>query len=181
MPKQIHGNTALELTWTILPIILLAVIAVPTVDGIRDLARNPGDDALDVKVTGVQWAWLFEYPGIDAGGAPLTTPIGEMRIPVGQEIDLEIHSTDVNHSFWVPKLAGKIDAIQNHTNRMWFEATEPGVYVGQCAEFCGLDHYNMRMTVIAMPPEEFDAWVAEQQAEARQRAAAEELVASSGE
>jgi cytochrome c oxidase subunit 2 len=182
LPKQIHGNTALELSWTVIPIILLAVIAVPTVEGIRTLSRDPGEGALQVKVTGVQWAWLFEYPDIDAGGAPLTPPVGELRIPVGQDVRFEIHSTDVNHSFWVPKLAGKTDAINNHVNHMWFRADEAGEYSGQCAEFCGLDHYNMRMTIIAMPPQEFDAWVAEQQSAARQRAGdGEEQLASNGE
>jgi cytochrome c oxidase subunit 2 len=133
-------------------------------------------------VTGVQWAWLFEYPDIDAGGAPLTPPVGELRIPVGREVRFEIHSSDVNHSFWVPKLAGKTDAINNHVNHMWFRADEVGEYSGQCAEFCGLDHYNMRMTVIAMPQQEFDAWVAEQQNAARQRGGAtDEQLASNGE
>ncbi|MEX2226358.1 MAG: cytochrome c oxidase subunit II [Dehalococcoidia bacterium] len=180
LPKQVHGNTALELSWTIIPIILLAVIAVPTVEGIRTLSREP-ENALQVKVTGVQWAWLFEYPEIDAGGAPLTPAVGELRIPVGQDVAFEIHSTDVNHSFWVPKLAGKIDAIPNHVNHMWFRADEAGEFSGQCAEFCGLDHNAMRMTVIAMPPAEFDAWVAEQQAAARQEAADDEPLASNGE
>lgn len=169
LPKQVHGNTALELTWTIIPIILLAVIAVPTVEGIRDLAKDPGPDALHVKVTGVQWAWLFEYSDIEAGGAPLSPPVGELRIPVGRDVRFEIHSMDVNHSFWVPKLAGKTDAINNHTNHMWFRATKAGEYSGQCAEFCGLDHYKMRMTVIAMPEDEFNDWIAQQQSNARQR------------
>ncbi|HET6614815.1 MAG TPA: cytochrome c oxidase subunit II [Dehalococcoidia bacterium] len=184
LPKQIHGNTALELSWTIIPILLLAVLAVPTVEGIRTLAQDPGPNALQVKVTGVQWAWLFEYPDIDAGGAPLSPPVGELRIPVGQDVRFEIHSQDVNHSFWVPKLAGKTDAIQNHVNHMWFRADEAGEFSGQCAEFCGLDHYNMRMKIIAMPKEEFDAWIADQQqqASARQPAGgAEQLVAGNGE
>lgn len=162
LPKQVHGNTALELGWTILPAILLAVIAVPTLAGIRDLGREPSDDALRVNVTGVQWQWLFEYPDVlDESGAPLS--IGaDLYVPVGREIGFEIASADVNHSFWVPKLAGKIDAIQGRTNIMWFRADKPGTYGGQCAEFCGLSHAQMRMTVIALPQAEFDAWVAEQ-------------------
>ncbi len=166
LPRQVHGNTPLELTWTIIPAIMMAAVAVPTVVGIRELARDPGDDALTINVTGVQWAWLFEYPDIDAGGAPLSTTPGELRIPVGRDIDVQIRSTDVNHSFWVPKLAGKTDAIQNHPNHMWLRATKEGEFAGQCAEFCGLDHYKMRFTVYAMPQAEFDAWVAEQQAAA---------------
>lgn len=163
LPRQIHGNTPLELTWTIIPAIMMAFVAVPTVMGIRELAKNPGDDALQVTVTGVQWAWLFEYPGIDAGGRPLSTTPGEVRIPVDRDVYLRILSTDVNHSFWVPKLAGKTDAIQNHPNHMWIRATKTGEFSGQCAEFCGLDHYKMRFTVHAMPQAEFDAWVTEQQ------------------
>jgi cytochrome c oxidase subunit 2 len=161
LPKQIHGNTALELTWTIIPIILLAVIAVPTVQGIRELSDVP-DDALQVKVTGQRFSWFFEYPEIEAAGAPLAAPANELRIPVGQDIAIEIHSIDVNHSFWVPKLAGKTDAINNHVNHMWIRADETGEFSGQCAEFCGLQHSNMRMKVIVMPQDEFDAWVSQQ-------------------
>lgn len=166
LPKQIHGNTALELTWTIIPIILLSVIAVPTVQGIRDLAENPGPDALQVQVTGFRFSWVFAYPEYGpTPEEPLEAPnVGELRIPVGRKVYLTINSTDVNHSFWVPKLAGKTDAIPNHTNHMWIKADEPGEYSGQCAEFCGLDHFNMRMTVIAMPEEEFNAWIEQQAA-----------------
>jgi cytochrome c oxidase subunit 2 len=94
-----------------------------------------------------------------------------MYIPVDREISLEITSVDVNHSFWVPKLAGKTDAINNHPNRMWIKATSPGTYEGQCAEFCGLEHSAMRFRVIALEQPEFDAWVTEQQqlAAARQQ------------
>jgi cytochrome c oxidase subunit 2 len=162
LPKQIHGNTALELIWTIIPVILLAIIAVPTVAGIQDLGREPADDALDVKVTGQRFSWLFEYPEIQADGAPLSTDPDVLRIPVGREIAIRLFSIDVNHSFWVPKLAGKLDAINNHPNRMWLKADKPGTYKGQCAEFCGLQHSDMRFEVIAMPQTEFDAWVAEQ-------------------
>jgi cytochrome c oxidase subunit II len=162
LPKQVHGNTVLELTWTILPALLLAVIAVPTVAGIRDLGREPSAEALEVRVTGQRFSWLFEYPEINVGGAPLSTDPGVLRIPEGREIALRLYSIDVNHSFWVPKLAGKTDVIQNHPNKMWLRADESGTYVGQCAEFCGLQHSDMRLTVIVMPEAEFNAWVAEQ-------------------
>lgn len=170
LPKQVHGNTTIELTWTILPALLLAVIAVPTVAGIRELSRDAEAGALPVQVEGQRFSWTFTYPDIDVGGEPLFT-IGEMYIPTDREIDLLITSIDVNHSFWVPKLAGKTDAIQNHPNSMWIEATKPGIYEGQCAEFCGLEHANMRLRVIAMPQEEFDAWVEEQRAQAAADAA----------
>lgn len=162
LPKQVHGNTPLELGWTIAPAILLAVIAVPTIAGIQDLGRKPSADSLEVVVTGQRFSWLFEYPEIDVDGQPLQGEVGELRIPVGREVGLRIESIDVNHSFWVPKLAGKTDAIQNHPNVMWFKADRPGTYEGQCAEFCGLQHSDMRLRVIAMPEEEFNAWVADQ-------------------
>jgi plastocyanin len=85
-----------------------------------------------------------------------------LRIPVGREIGLQIYSIDVNHSFWIPKLAGKTDAINEHANHMWIRADKPGTYQGQCAEFCGLNHSGMRFEVIAMPAEDFNAWVSEQ-------------------
>ena len=170
LPKQVHGHTALELTWTILPAILLAFIAVPTVTGIQDLGRDPSDEALIVNVQGSRFLWSFFYPEIDAAGAdleslpnaddPAGTPV--LRIPVGREVGLRITSIDVNHSFWIPKLAGKTDAINNHPNKMWIRADEPGVFEGQCAEFCGLAHSDMRLRVEAMPEDAFNAWVAEQ-------------------
>lgn len=162
LPKQVHGNTALELTWTILPVILLAGIAVPTVSGIQELGRQPGADALEVKVTGQRFSWLFEYPELQVDGAPLLADPNELRIPVGREIALRLESIDVNHSFWVPKLAGKTDAINGHPNHMWIKADEPGEYAGQCAEFCGLQHSDMRFKVIVLSEADFDAWVAQQ-------------------
>ncbi|MBI2913297.1 MAG: cytochrome c oxidase subunit II [Chloroflexi bacterium] len=161
-PKQVHGNTRLELAWTIAPAILLLFIAVPTVAAIVDLGRAPAADALRVDVTGRQWIWQFEYPEFtDADGKPLSV-FNELHIPVGKEIGAYLHSADVIHSFWVPRLAGKLDVIPGRENRMWFNAEEPGTYSGQCAEFCGLGHAGMRMTVVAQTEEEFNAWVQEQ-------------------
>ncbi len=163
LPKQIHGNTPLELTWTIIPAILMAVVAVPTVAGIQDLAARPGDDTFRIHVTGIQWAWQFEYPDLkDADGQPMAPVFGELHIPTGRKVEVIIDSADVNHSFWIPKLAGKTDAIANHTNYMWLRAKTPGEYAGQCAEFCGLDHQGMRLTAIALAPDDFQAWLDEQ-------------------
>ena len=169
--KQIHGNTTLELTWTIIPAIIMLVVGFFVVNGIMDLGRDPKPDALFVNVRAQQFLWQFEYQDIvDANGDPIPGELGDfegqvigvLRIPAGREIALDIRSTDVNHSFWVPKLAGKIDAINNHPNHMFFKASQPGTFVGQCAEFCGLSHARMRLQVIAMEPADFDAWVAEQ-------------------
>jgi cytochrome c oxidase subunit 2 len=163
LPKQIHGNTPLELAWTIIPALLMAAVAVPTLDGIRDLARSAEPGALQVHVEGQRFLWLFSYPGVLVGDQPLLGEPDELRIPVDREIALRITSVDVNHSFWVPKLAGKTDAIANHPNEMWMEATKTGTYEAQCAEFCGLEHSAMRFKVIVMPQDEFETWVSEQQ------------------
>ena len=157
--KQVHGNLRLEMIWTIIPVLILAVIAVPTISTIFDLRRTPGpeDDALIVNVIGHQWWWEFEYPeyGIETAN--------EMHIPVGRTVYLNITSADVIHSFWVPQLNGKRDAVPSRVNHLTLIADEPGVYLGQCAEFCGLAHADMRHQVISQTEADFDAWVAAQQ------------------
>ncbi len=169
LPTQVHGNPRLEIAWTIAPAVLLLVLAVPTIAGIVDLGREPKADALQVRVIGHQWIWEFQYPEFtDAEGKPLDiigTPdkFAELHIPVGREVAASITSADVIHSFWVPRLAGKLDAIPGRTNRFFFNATKPGTYSGQCAEFCGLGHANMRLLVVAHESEEeFQAWVKQQ-------------------
>lgn len=154
LPPQIEGSHKLEVVWTLIPFVLLLIMAVPTVRLSFALAADPGEDALEVRVVGHQWWWEFEYPelGIVTGN--------ELRIPVGRPVKLTIVTDDVIHKFWVPKLAGKMDAIPGRTNRMWLQADEPGVYWGQCAEMCGTHHANMRLRVVALPAAEFDTWVA---------------------
>jgi cytochrome c oxidase subunit 2 len=170
LPKQTHGNTPLELTWTILPALLMVVVGAFTVAGIVDLGREPKADALRVDVTAFQFSWDFQYRGLtDASGQPIFGTIDEagvpeLRIPVDREVGIYVHSNNVIHSFWVPKLAGKIDVIPGHSNRIWIKANKTGVYAGQCAEFCGLDHSFMRLKVIVLEGSEFDAWIAGQQA-----------------
>ncbi len=160
LPKQIHGNNALEIGWTVAPALLLAAFVPLVVGGIFDLGRTP-KDAMEVDVTGVQWAWQFGYP--DAAGGPATqAPIGEMHIPVNKDIGLKLRAADVIHSFWVPKLAGKTDAIPGRNNHMWLKATETGLFQGQCAEFCGLGHAEMRFSVCVQSQANFDRWLEEQ-------------------
>ena len=183
LPQQVHGNTRLEIAWTIAPVVLLVVIAVPTIGSIIDLGREPADDALRVNVTGVQWRWLFEYPDIeDSAGEPLQV-FDELHIPVGREISVSLESLDVVHSFWVPRLACKLDAIPGRTNRMWFNATSPGAYSGQCAEFCGLGHPNMRIVVFAESDEDFQEWVSGQleEQQASESGSGEPRLVSTGE
>ncbi len=165
-PKQIHGNTKLEIGWTILPALLLAIIAVPTVATIFDLAENPGPSALQVTVEGKQWWWQFSYPDAKVVTAD------EMVIPTGR--DVFVHLTSCNgagnaktcnviHSFWVPELAGKRDVVPGQENTLTLSADKPGTYLGQCAEYCGLSHANMRFRVIAKSPADFQQWLTEQQ------------------
>jgi cytochrome c oxidase subunit II len=157
--KQIHGNTRLEIIWTILPALLLAGIAVPTIATIVDLSRRPSGDVLDVTVIGKQWWWQIEYPTFDPG----VITANEVHIPVDRPVYLTLKSDDVIHSFWVPSLAGKQDLVPGRENTMTIQADEPGVYEGQCAEYCGHSHANMRLRVVAQTSTEFEAWVAEQQ------------------
>lgn len=172
LPKQVHGNPRLEIAWSIAPALLLLSLAVPMIAIIVDLGGDPEADALPVTVKAFQWSWQFEYPEIgDAEGKPLTvrgTPdeLPELHIPVDRDILVSLESADVIHSFWVPKLAGKLDVIPGRTNRMKFTATVPGTSSGQCAEFCGLGHATMRFRVVAHTPAEFQAWVEEQLAAA---------------
>ena len=209
LPVQVHGNNRLEIAWTIAPAILLLIIAVPTTIGVVDIGRAPADDALQVRVIGQQFSWTFEYPEFtDAEGNPLTvfgTPgeVGkpetnkpaELHVPVDREIGVTLESVDVIHSFWVPKLAGKLDVIPverdretgeiiaGRVNRMWFNATKVGSYSGQCAEFCGFQHADMRLIVVAESEEDFQEWVRDQLegGGAASSGSGEPALASSGE
>jgi cytochrome c oxidase subunit II len=164
LPHQSHGNQRVEILLTIAPAVLLAGIAVPTIATIFSLAKDPGPDTLEVNVTGQQWWWEFNYPSIQTDeGRPIVTS-GEMVIPAGQKVRLVITSRDVIHSFWIPSLNGKRDAVPNRFQPLWIEATNPGEYWGQCTEFCGLSHANMRMKVVALSPSDFEKWITNQKA-----------------
>jgi cytochrome c oxidase subunit 2 len=156
VPHQVHGNKRLEVAWTIAPAVLLAAIAVPTIVTIFSLSGRPPGNVLDVKVTAHQWWWEIEYPGMKVITA------NELHIPVGRPVYVEMESDDVLHSFWVPRLAGKQDLRPGFTTYLTLEADAPDVYLGQCAEFCGAAHADMRFRVIAQTPEKFDAWVQQQ-------------------
>jgi len=161
IPKQTHGNTTLELAWTLAPALLLLGLGIPMVAVLWDIGRDPSDDAFVVNVEGQRFLWRFEYPElIDENGNPAQT-FTEVTVPAGREVALHITSIDVIHSFWVPKLAGKLDAVPGRTNTMWLKADEPGSFAGQCAEFCGLDHANMSLIMHALGEEDFDAWANE--------------------
>ena len=161
IPKQTHGNTTLELAWTIAPAILLFGLGIPMVAALWEIGRDPSPDAFQVNVEGQRFLWKFEYPELlDESGDPVVT-FSEVNVPAGREVALHLTSIDVIHSFWVPKLAGKLDAIPGRTQTMWLRADEPGSFSGQCAEFCGLNHADMRLVMHALPVEDFEAWVDE--------------------
>jgi len=167
LPGQTHGNTKLEIGWTVLPALLLGFVAFATLATLFDI-ENTKDDGLTVQVTGQQWWWEFTYD-TDGDGDYTDEDVltaNDLVIPAGQNVGLEITSRDVIHSFWIPKLNGKKDAVPGSTHPLMINADEPGTYVGQCTEFCGLSHAYMRQRVVALPPDEFDAWLEDQQAEA---------------
>lgn len=162
-PRQIHGNTMLEITWTIIPAIIVVFIGVPTVRTIFETQRRPADDALVIEVIGHQWWWEFNYPEYGVRTANV------MYVPTGREIHLQMHSADVVHSFWIPRLGGKRDVNplprtaegeRPRYNHILFTVSEEGTYSGQCAEFCGASHAIMTKTAVAVAPAEFDEWVA---------------------
>ncbi|MGH9026693.1 MAG: cytochrome c oxidase subunit II [Acidimicrobiia bacterium] len=162
--KQVHGNTRLEVAWTIIPTLILAVIAVPTVRTIFYLDAQPSD-ALEIEVIGKQWWWEFRYPD-----DKIVTST-ELIIPVDQDVRLRLSACDdtlpigcnVIHSFWVPALAGKRDVLPGRVNELTISADDPGTYLSQCAEYCGLSHANMRARVIALERDDYERWVADQQ------------------
>ena len=164
-PSRTHGNLPLEITWTIIPTVLILGLGVWSVFTLFDIEKPPSseENVLQVNVTGHQWWWEFEYP--DAGGGKRVTTANELRIPVDRAVSLNLASDDVLHSFWVPKLAGKLDVIPTRINKMWFKAESskidslPAVFYGQCAELCGIAHAQMRMRVTVLSQEDYDAWV----------------------
>jgi cytochrome c oxidase subunit 2 len=151
-PKQIHGNTRLEIAWTIVPALLLAGVAVPTLGTIFDLSGCP-DGSEQIEVVGHQWWWEVNYTEHEV------TTANEIHIPTGEPVCVTLTSEDVIHSFWVPRLAGKQDMVPGRTIELQLVADRPGVYHGECAEYCGLSHGIMLFQVVAEEPADFDAWL----------------------
>ena len=151
---QLHGNTRLEVIWTIVPAVILVVIAAFTFASVPTVNASPerGEKPLVVKVTAHQFYWQYEYPN---GALTLDT----LRVPVGRLVRLELTSPDVIHSWWVPQITGKRDAIPGRVNTLDFRIDQAGVYQGKCAEFCGIEHAVMYTRVAAVPGQDYDAWV----------------------
>ena len=163
-PSQIHGLTTLEIGWTILPALILAGIAVGTVMTIINLNREE-PNSIKVQVAGQQWWWEYRYDlngDGDFDGPEDITTATELVIPAGKPVQVTTTSNDVIHSFWIPGLNGKKDAVPGLYNPLKLQADEPGVFRGQCTEFCGLSHANMRMLVRAVSSSDYDAWVRNQ-------------------
>lgn len=163
-PEQVHGKTTLEIGWTILPALILAGIAVGTVVTLINLNREE-PNSINVQVAGQQWWWQYKYDlngdGDFDGPGDITTAT-ELVIPAGKPVQVTTTSNDVIHSFWIPGLNGKKDAVPGLYSPLKLQADEPGVFRGQCTEFCGLSHANMRMLVRAVPAGEYDSWVKNQ-------------------
>ena len=166
-PKQTHGNTVLEVSWTIIPALILATMAVPTIATVFELAKKPrGPEVVHITVSARQWWWQFEY---DNG----IITANEMHIPVGVPVSLSLvgpplctgdncYNNGVIHSFWIPELNGKKDVVPGRNQFLKLEADRPGTFLGQCAEYCGLSHANMRTRVVAQTMDEYQDWVRRQ-------------------
>ena len=162
MPSQTHGNTRLEIAWTIIPSIVLLVIAIPTIPTIFAYDTIPSNPGQRVQVIGHQWWWEFRYPDLGVVTA------NEFHLPVGQTAVFDLITEDVIHAFWVPQMGGKRDVIPARVNQLWFTPEQTGEFPGACTEFCGTQHANMRLRLFVDSPEDFQAWVQQQRAEAAQ-------------
>jgi cytochrome c oxidase subunit 2 len=193
---QIHGNTRLEIGWTVGAAVLVVVLAVVTfvmLPGIRNPPNSsadgftgvgygkvpaiggpgvppalpPNGKALKIDVNGQQYIWRYTYPDNDDNPLNNVFSYEEMVVPTNTTVVLAIRSQDVAHSWWIPKLGGKADAIPGYVNSTWFKISKPGINRGQCAELCGRNHANMLATVRAVPPAQYAAWLKQQQADIR--------------
>ncbi|GGE26926.1 cytochrome c oxidase subunit 2 [Marinithermofilum abyssi] len=154
IPEQVEGSKKLELLWTIIPILLLVILGIPTVSTTFQLNKKPEPaESMRVNVTGYQYWWAFEYPDYGFETA------NEVHIPAGKKVEFIMTSHDVIHAFWVPSLGGKQDLSPGRINRLVLQADKPGIYEGRCTELCGAGHALMNFRVIVQQPEDFEAWV----------------------
>ncbi len=163
LPPQTHGNTRLEILWTLIPAVILVFIAVPTVRTIFKTQAKVSANALQIEVIGHQWWWEFRYPEYGIVTA------NEVYLPKGRTVNFALKTADVLHSFWMPQLAGKRDLIANRTNYIWFtpdSTMETAVWNGFCTEYCGSSHANMRFRIMTVEPADFEKWAAHQKSPA---------------
>jgi cytochrome c oxidase subunit II len=162
VPEQTHGKPVLEVVLTIIPAVILFGVGIATYSVIFDLAKTD-DTEMVINVTGQQWWWEYDYPVQDSYGiSESIVTSGQLVVPEGTKVLLRVTSRDVIHSYWIPKLNGKKDAVPNRVHTLRLESDQPGMYAGQCTEFCGLSHANMRMEAVVLSRADFDAWVANQ-------------------
>jgi cytochrome c oxidase subunit 2 len=170
-PAQVYGSSQVELAWTVVPMLIVVVLFLATARVITrvQIAGRP-DGAIEVVAVGHQFWWEYRYPGLNVVTA------NELHVPVSDSVHetptfITLLSADTDHSFWVPRLAGKIDLIPNQTNSTWIEPTETGLYLGQCAQYCGTQHAKMLLRVYVDSRATFDRWIAEQRRPAQIEAA----------
>jgi cytochrome c oxidase subunit 2 len=159
-PPQTHGNAVLEIIWTLIPAFILIFLAIPTVRTIFQTQAKVAAGALEIEVIGHQWWWEFRYPEYKIVTA------NEIYLPAGRTVNFKLTSADVIHSFWIPQLSGKRDAVTNRTNYLWFTPDStlgPSVWNGFCTEYCGSSHAKMRFRAFTVTPDQFQSWVAGQQ------------------
>ncbi len=202
VPAQIRGNTKLEVGWTIGASVILVLLAIVTFVMLDDIRTPPNSDAdgfaaqkvqrvsgpaayqplppngkaLNIKVNGQQYVWRFTYPDADENELNNAFNYAELVVPTRTTVTLEIAAQDVIHSWWIPQLGGKFDAVPGHLNFTWFKIPKPGVFRGQCAELCGRNHADMVARVRAIEPADFQAWLDKKKSEieAANKLAAEE-------
>jgi cytochrome c oxidase subunit 2 len=176
-PPQIYGSNQIELSWTVIPILIVVMLFLSATRVILSTQAAPKPaSALDVTVIGHQFWWEYRYPKLGVVTAnELHVPISDPAKPTPTYLSLS--SADTDHSFWVPRLAGKTDLIPNRINTMWIDPRQPGLYLGQCAQYCGTQHALMLLRVYAQSPEDFAAWIKQQQRPAAQDVSADPAVA----
>ena len=155
-PAQVYGSNQVEIAWTVIPVIIVVVLFMATVRVIANVQNGAPANAVHVTVIGHQFWWEYRYPGLKVVTA------NELHVPAGTPTELQLLSADTDHSFWVPRLAGKTDLIPNHPNVMWIDPQEPGLYLGQCAQYCGTQHAKMLLRVYVQSQAEFDQWIQQQ-------------------
>lgn len=161
-PQQLYGSNPIELAWTVVPLLIVFVLGLVTIRTIREVQlTEPPEGALRVQVIGHQWWWEYRFPD-ELGDGREVVVANELVVPTDRPVWLELESADVIHSWWVPRLAGKTDCIPGRTNVTWFKARRPGLYLGQCAEYCGTQHAGMLLRVTAVAPDDFRAWLEHQ-------------------
>lgn len=155
-PAQVYGSNQVEIAWTVIPILIVVVLFMATARVIANVQNAAPANALHVTVVGHQFWWEYRYPGLKVVTA------NELHVPVGTPTEIKLLSADTDHSFWVPRLAGKTDLIPNHPNDMWIDPQATGLYLGQCAQYCGTQHAKMLLRVYVQSRADFDQWIRQQ-------------------